>query len=193
MIARQFWYETVICTPARDTVQATFTADLVALLKYSPEAKWMLCQGSYIPNNRIKLVHTAMEAGASYILFIDSDMRFPPDTIGRLLKADKDIVGANCKQRSQNEWTARKNGKFINSTDQKGLEEVDTLGFGVTLIDMKVFKIPEPWFAMPYHTQDKKLIGEDVYFCTVAKEQGFKIWIDHDLSQEVKHTGTVEF
>lgn len=188
----------VVATPCRDTVQATFASDLVSLVREPPGTAFIICQGSYIPNNRIKLVQTAIEVKASHILFIDSDMRFPSDTIERLLKANKDIVGANCKQRTQDEWTARKGDKFVSSTGRTGLEEVDTLGFGVTLIDMKVFngalrKIPEPWFAMPYHTRDKKLVGEDVYFCTVAKEQGFKIWIDHDLSQEVKHTGSQEF
>jgi len=183
----------VVATPTRGEVLATFTSDLIQLLKYSPEAQWATCVGSYIPNNRIALVNQAI--GASHILFIDSDMRFPPDTLERLLKHKKDIVGANCRQRTQDQWTATKNGKFVSSS--KGLEEVDTLGFGVTLIDMNVFtgklrKLPEPWFAMPYHTQDKKLVGEDVYFCTVAKENGFKIWVDHDLSQEVKHTGSVE-
>lgn len=177
----------VVATPTHGEVQATFAMDLIALLKHS-QAEWVVCQGSYIPNNRIALVRQALEMNASHILFIDSDMRFPPDSIDRLLKANKDIIGANCKQRTQAEWTARKDGKFVQPG--KGLEEVDTLGFGVILISINVFNMPEPWFAMPYHTQEKKLIGEDVYFCTVAKEQGYKTWVDHDLI--VKHTGTVE-
>lgn len=187
-----------VATATRDTVNATYAVDLTGLLKYSPDTEFIICQGSYIPNNRLSLVRRALSRRVSHILFIDSDMRFPEDSLERLLKANKDVVGANCRQRTQDEWTARKDGKFISSTNKKGLEEVDTLGFGLTLIDIKVFngklrKIPEPWFAMPYHTQDKKLVGEDVYFSTVAKEQGFKIWVDHDLSQEVKHTGSVEF
>lgn len=187
-----------IATPARDTVQATFTSDLVGLIKQSPDTEFILCQGSYIPNNRIALVKQALDMEASHILFIDSDMRFPKDALEHLLKADKDIIGANYRQRTQDQWTARKGDQFVSSNKMVGLEEVDTLGFGVTLIKANVFngtlrKVPEPWFAMPYHTRDKKLVGEDVYFCTVAKEQGFKIWVDHDLSQEVKHTGVVEF
>jgi hypothetical protein len=182
----------LVATPARDTVNATFTYDLMQL---EGDFKFAISLGTYIPNNRIALVNQAIESKSTHILFIDSDMRFPKDTIARLLAHKKDVIGANCRQRTQDEWTARKGGKFVGSG--KGIEEVDTLGFGVTLIDMNVFtgklrKMPEPWFQMPYHTQDKKLVGEDVYFCTVAKEAGFKIWIDHDLSQEVRHTGSVE-
>lgn len=195
----------VIGTPTRGEVLATFTYDLTRLLKYSPEAEWGFASGSYIPNNRLKLAHKAIEVAASHILFIDSDMRFPEDTLDRLLKADKDIVGANYKQRTQNEWTARKGGRFVDSATPRrttgggqdwppdGLEEVDTLGTGVTLINVEVFKkLPEPWFAMPYDTSIGKLVGEDVYFCTIARENGYKIWVDHNLSREVKHTGSVE-
>ena len=187
-----------ICTPARDLVQGTFTCDMVSLVKQNNDVAFLMGFGTYIPILRSQLVQGALDQQATHILFIDSDMRFPPWAIQQLLKADKDVIGANCKQRSQDEWTARKNNKFISSTGKTGIEEVDTLGFGVTLIKASLFngklrKIPKPWFAMPYHTRDDKLVGEDVYFCTVAKENGFKIWIDHDLSQEVKHTGSKEF
>lgn len=180
----------IIGTATRGEVLATFTYDLIQLLKHSPEAVWGFSSGSYISNNRIAIVRQALETNAGHILFLDSDMRFPADTLQRLLLHDKDIIGANYKQRTQEEWTARKDGKFIGKGF--GLGEVDTLGLGVTLIKRAVFEKFEPWFAMPYDPQEKKQVGEDVYFCTMAKQNGFKIWVDHDLSHEVKHTGTVE-
>lgn len=187
----------VIGTPTRDTLTAGYVLDLIGLLKYSPEAELGLAIGTLIPSNRITLVRAAIQNNASHILFIDSDMRFPNDTLEKLLSHNKDIIGANCRQRTQDAWTATKNLEFISSYNKTGLEEVDTIGMGVTLIDMNVFtssfrKIKEPWFQTPYHTLDKKLVGEDVYFCTIAKENGFKIWVDHDLSQDVKHISTTE-
>jgi hypothetical protein len=36
-------------------------------------------------------------------------------------------------------------------------------------------------------------VGEDIYFCKLAQAHGFKVYIDHDLSKEVRHTGTMDF
>jgi len=183
----------VVATPARDTVQATFAYDLAQLIKYSPDVVFTIALGSIIPNNRTQLVTQSLNAGADYILFIDSDMRFPQNTVSQLITQDKQIIGANCKQRTKNEWTARKAGKFISSDDKFGVEQVDTLGFGVTLIKAEVFeKIAHPWFEMTYDPIVGKLIGEDVDFCTKARIAGFDIFVDHALSHEVKHTGSIE-
>ncbi len=181
-----------ICTPTRDQLYAGFTYDLVNLIKVSPETIFTITQGTLLANLRELLAKTCVENNITHLLFIDSDMRFPPDTMERLVKRDCDIIGANCKQRTQDEWTARKDGKFIDSFGKKGIEEVDTLGFGVTLIKTSVFKkMAEPWFSTPW--DGTKHVGEDVYFCTMARIAGFKIMVDHDLSKEIKHAGLVEF
>lgn len=181
-----------ICTPSRESVLATFTYDLTRLLKTSPEAEFIIALGTYLQNLRTSLVNQSIKMGASHVLFIDSDMRFPHDTLKRLLAHDLDIVGANCKQRTQDAWTARRGDKFVSSTEKSGLEEVDSLGFGVTLIKTDVFvKMKEPWFAMPF--DGEKYIGEDIYFSHHVKESEYKIFIDHDLSQEIKHTGLKEY
>lgn len=187
----------VVGTPTRELVHATMASDLIGLLAHSPGSEWRVGFGTIIPNNRTMLVHSAAEAGASHILFIDSDMRFPADALERLLAHKKDIVGANFRQRTRDAWTARKNGEFISSEGKKGIEEVDTLGLGLTLIDMNVFvgklrSVPPNAFGMPFDTSTGIFVGEDIYFCTVARETGFKVWVDHDLAQECKHTGSVE-
>lgn len=187
----------LVATPTRGEVLATFAYDLIQLLKKSPKASWGISLGSYINNNRTLLVHEAVKQGASHILFIDSDMRFPPDALERLLKHNKDIVASNAKSRTADSWCAFKQGKQVSSEGKKGLEEVETVGFGVVLIKTEVFTsklraLPPHIFSMPFDNSTGKFVGEDVYFCTIARENGYKIWIDHDLSQEVKHTGTVE-
>ena len=72
-----------------------------------------------------------------------------------------------------------------------GLEQVDSVGCGVMLVRLSVFDaLPQPWFSTPYNGREH--IGEDLYFCQQARAVGFDVWIDHDLSQRVRHTGTVE-
>lgn len=176
-----------IATPTRDVVQGGFAFDLVNLVKHSTDTFFVVSRGTLLPNQRTQLVKSALQGHASHILFIDSDMRFPEDTLEQLLADGKDIVGANCKHRQANKWTGG-----VTSKGKKGMQEVTQLGFGVTLIRTEVFiKMPEPWFATPY--DGEKFVGEDVFFCYKAKEAGYKVWIDHDLSQNVKHTGSKDY
>lgn len=182
----------VICTPTRDNVTGGFAFDLVNLVRHYPDTVFAVSQGSILSNLRQGLAEASIKNGASHILFIDSDMRFPANTIGRLWEKNVDIIGANCSQRTQNQFTARKGGEFISSENKTGIEEVDTIGFGVTLIRTNVFQnLPKPWFSMPW--DGEKHIGEDVFFCDLARFHGAKIYVDHDLSKEIKHTGTMEF
>ncbi len=184
----------IIATPTRDQVYAGFAYDLTKLLKYSSEVMCNIAQGTILPNLRTNLAREAIQAGATHILFIDSDMRFPYDTIKILETHNEDIVAANCKMRGKDEWTARKDEKIVGSEGKKGLEEVDTVGFGIMLIKISVFeKILQPWFSTPYDHDIGKHVGEDVYFCTMARGAGFKIKVDHDLSRQVRHAGLVEF
>jgi hypothetical protein len=181
----------VIATPTRDSVTAGFAGDLVRLCRRHPDARWMAPLGIYIADLRNKAVKAAQTAGASHLLFLDSDMRFPEDTLDRLLGHNLDIVAANYVQRTMSEWcVARVNGVPVQSQGRSGLELVDTTGCGVMLIRMSVFHLlPGPWFDTPFDGQT--FTGEDVFFCQLAAPE-FPVWIDHDLSQDVRHQGSVE-
>lgn len=181
-----------ICTPTRDDVHALFAQSLINLQRRSPDVRWLVSFGTILPNLRSELVMGAFNISASHVLFIDSDMVFPPDTVQRLLSHDLDIVAANCIQRQRLRWTARKDQREVESLDRVGLEEVTTVGFGVTLIKTSVFnKLQVPWFDTPW--DGARHMGEDIYFCQLANHGGYKIFIDHDLSQEVGHVGTKQF
>ena len=120
-------------------------------------------------------------------------MRFPPDVAQRLRSHNLDVVGANCRQRTADGWTAFKDGKQVSSAGKVGTERVDTLGMGVTLIKTSVFsRLPRPWFPMQWDSTVGKYVGEDVGFCLAAKAAGINIWIDHSLSSDIRHTATEE-
>lgn len=182
----------LIGTPSRDLVNATFTFDMVQLVRNSKDVYFVTAFGTYLQNLRTELVNVALQSKASHILFVDSDMRFPPNALNRLLNHNLDFIAANYRQRMKDQWTACQGEEFINSVHKSGLQEVDVVGFGLTLIKTSVFeKVPQPWFAMPF--DGNKFVGEDVFFCHQAKGVGFEIFIDHDLSQEIKHTGSKEY
>lgn len=195
-----------VCTPARDMVHTMFTYDLVNLVCYhtlntNDAISLKISEGTLIANQRAELSLDAMREGCSHLLFIDSDMRFPQDMISRLLAHDVDIVATNCaRRRMPTGPTAqiyKENGDrelVWSMPESTGLQEVGSVGMGVMLIKAGVFKaLSEPWYETPWRSDKRGYIGEDVFFCKKAREAGFKIWIDHDVSKEIGHIGTFEF
>jgi hypothetical protein len=195
-----------VCTPARDMVHTMFTYDLVNMvcfhtLNTNDAIALKISEGTLIANQRAELTLDAMREGCSHVLFIDSDMRFPQDMIGRLLKHDLDIVATNCaRRRMPTGPTAqiyKDNGDrelVWTMPESTGLQEVGSVGMGVMLIKSSVFKaLSEPWYETPWRSDKRGYIGEDVFFCNKARSAGFKIWIDHDVSKEIGHVGTFEF
>lgn len=149
--------------------------------------------GSGLAMNRIKLCKKAIDKGCTHILFLDDDMRIPMTTLMVLLLRNKDIVAANCARK---ELPPRSTSKGFDGNcvwtraRSTGLEEVASVGTGVMLIDLAVLrKLPQPWFC----EDPVKEIGEDVYFCKLARAHGFKVFIDHDISKDVYHMGGFEF
>ena len=195
-----------VCTPARDMVHTMYTYDLVNMVAYhtmntNDAVSLKISQGTLIANQRAELSLDAMQENCSHVLFVDSDMRFPQDMIGRLLKHDLDIVATNCaRRRMPTGPTAqlyKENGDrelVWTMPDSTGLQEVGSVGMGVMLIKSNVFAaLSEPWFETPWRHDKRGYIGEDVFFCQKAAAAGFKIHIDHDVSKEIGHIGTFEF
>lgn len=183
----------VIATPTRDLVSAGFTGDLLKLCRQHSDARWMAATGIYIANLRNSCVTMAQQAGASHLLFLDADMRFPEDTLIRLLAADRDIVAANYVMRTMPElWVSRVAGASVSSVGRTGLQQVDSTGCGVMLIKRSVFpRVSPPWFSTPFDGQTH--VGEDLFFCQQARAAGLDLWIDHDLSQAVRHQSVIEY
>ena len=190
-----------VCTPARDMVHTQYAYCLVNMVAYhacntDDRIDLKIMQGTLIQNQRAELALDAMRGGCTHILFIDSDMTFPQDMIQRLLAHDLDIVATNCaRRRMPTGPTAKIGNKLVFSTlEDHGLQEVDTIGMGVMLIKADVFrKMSEPWFETPWRNDKRGYVGEDVFFSLKAKEIGYKIYIDHDVSREIGHIGTFEF
>jgi hypothetical protein len=150
----------------------------------------MLCQ------NRQTMAQVALQGGASHIMFVDTDMIFPMNTLERLLKARKAFVAANCTTRAEPCVTVAHTlqGERLRSIGVAGLERVQHVGLAVALIRREVFeKTVPPHFLMDWIPQIKAYCGEDTYFCQKIQAAGFDCWVDHDLSHEVYHIGDREF
>lgn len=154
-----------------------------------------MIEGTYLHRARNDLAIQAMKIDATHILWLDADMKFPQDALLRLLGHGKPIVGANYSHRrfpihhvafkTVGEGNDRGADVMCRTTDEStGLEEVEGIGFGMLLMETAILtKIPFPWFTL----QDG--VGEDLAFCRRAREAGYKIYVDHDLSKEMVHWG----
>ena len=196
-----------ICLPCRDHVNTGFAYDLARLTAYwsarhvpnGGALHLFTSAGTLIADQRENLVKEALQVQADWILFLDTDMRFPKDVFDRLAAHDKPIVAANYSTRGlPAKPVAFKNAlcdeHVYTTADSKGLEEVYAVGMGVMLIKAEVFlKTPMPWFQIGYASGTGNFFGEDIHFCHKAAKHGFKTLIDHDLSKIVKHIGTFEY
>ena len=150
-------------------------------------------EGYTISENRAYIATQALKNNSDYLLFIDDDMVFPPDTLDRLLAYKKEIIGVASNSRCLPlKTTVQLLDNTIPEKFLKEFLEVKHVGTGIMLIDMKVFnKINKPWFNTKTHINGFTSQGEDAWFCERAREKGISIWCDGILS--VSHIGDYIF
>jgi len=189
----------MIGVPSTNIVHADMAFGLINLIVYTflkqIEVATVNRKGSLISQNRCALVDAAREIKATHLLFIDSDHLVPRELLVRLLAHDKDIVGIHqptklmpCRSNVEDLKAQRLTKGGV------GLEEVSRCGTGIMLINMKVFDaMKRPYFNTKYETNRfakvQGWVGEDFLFCEEARHKGFKIYVDHTLSDECFHIG----
>lgn len=194
-----------ICIPSGEQWQADFGLSLARMTAHwattwpDKDAEFGIhnFRSSILPSSRNALVELAQETDATHILFLDDDMMFPPDTLNRLLEWGEPIVAANCVTREYpaKPTATRDELRIYTDHGQEGLEEVHSIGTAVMLIEAKVFDdIKMPYFAFAKHPfKPNRSRGEDVWFCKQARSAGYKIYIDHGLSNEIGHIGQMVY
>ena len=187
---------TKICLgiPCGERINSKFLIAYTGLLFNMPcTAHVVIREGVYVTENRHYIVEEAKKEQCSHLLLLDADMLFKPHCLKSLIAWDKDIVGATYNMRkfppTSTVKFADKAGKLV------AREKIPTeffqcaaVGFGFTLINMRVFeKVPKPWFNIEHAKDGSLLTGDDVWFCRQASKAGYKIWADPTL--DVKHVG----
>lgn len=148
--------------------------------------------GVDIGSKKQYIAEYAVEQGAEWVLFLDDDVIFPPNTLIQLLHRNKDIVGGVYWSKSHPPrpliFKGHMRGTYLN-WHAGDFIKVDAMGMGLTLIKTKVFKAMEkPWFTLNYTYQEiedktKRDFGttEDLYFYKKAKDYGFETWCDTSI------------
>ena len=142
-----------ICLPSVGTHESETALSLAAMtiINRSQGLNQSLLgqQQAGIADSRNTLVRNALEIGADWLFWIDSDMAFDPSGMLRLLGHGKDIVGAT--------YPRRVPPYIINGRPVKGdifeeeLQDMEFMPFGFMLVKADVYRnISEPWFTEAY-------------------------------------------
>ena len=135
---------------------------------------------------RTELCQEALDLHCTHILFLDTDQVYHNhDLIMRLLDHDEDIVGGKVHRRYPPfEPILNVDQKHVGEEviERGGLVEVDATGTGCLMIKTDVLRhIPKPWFEF-VEKPDGGHIGEDISFCNKAREAGYSIYVDCDVT-----------
>jgi hypothetical protein len=196
-----------ICTPHHGEVKAHYAFSLAQMMEHCArqapriEAKLFMLSSSLLPKARTLLAEQALAWGADWLLWIDADHLFPPDSLPRLLASGRDVVGANYPRRmspggpTAAVFTASGETRPVRTTAKKArsriVEEVGALGLGLCLMRASLFeRIARPWFQV-IANESGEFLGEDGWFFQHLKAAGVPIHVDHGLSWEVGHVGEV--
>ena len=148
---------------------------------------------------RNNLVEQALDEVCTKIIMLDTDQVYPADTIIKLLQHDKPIVAGQVHRRYPPFDPIMLRGelyKYVNVPYDEmysgDLVEVDATGAACIAIETKIFlDVPYPWFEDIPKTEDHGPVGEDIYFCSKARNAGYQIFMDTSI--EIGHLGLREF
>jgi GT2 family glycosyltransferase len=184
--------KTLIAIPAMNQVPTQFAASLAVLQKdENTVIGWQISSLVYLARNT--LAKAAIEMGADYVLWLDSDMTFEPDTLIRLLKDHEekrgDIISGLYFKRVPPytpvlyevfEAGETESSYLIQTKIPDGFFEVQACGFGCVLTPVEVIRAVAHEYGAPF-TQIKGN-GEDLSFCWRARQLGYKIVVDPSIS-----------
>jgi hypothetical protein len=164
---------------------------------------------SIITMARNMLVDQFLQSDCTELLFIDGDVLAQADDILRLMAqgGDKDITAGSYPRRSKD----RKFFMELYFDENNELEfdgammRINRVGTGFMLIQRHVIEaiaeksekylgqdgIGNVASVFDFKLQDGQFVGEDYSFCDKARDQGFKVWLDVEIS--LPHVGQEEF
>lgn len=180
----------IVGMPCTEMMKSKTAHAIGCLLLEDPTiVDFLMIQSCDLSSSRMWLTREAKEKGATHLLFVDSDMLFPPDTLRRLLAHDKDIIGVDYHKRKfpLETVTAYKDG--IEKSDTEPFK-VKVAGTGVMLVRLSIFDDPKMdpnWFSFGRNAKGENTLGEDGWFCFTAQDAGYDVWIDPTI--KVLHLG----
>lgn len=186
----------LISVPSGDMLHADFSMSLLNLTLYSFQNKIHVGVSnprfSLVQIGRCEAVKSALSMNIEYLMFLDSDMVFPSDTLVRLASHGLPVVCCDASTRRepfQNVLMKTDGAKIDHSKNNPNLIEVMGASAACMLIRKDVLeKIKEPYFHVTFNHKNEYL-GEDYYFSNKVRQAGYSIYCDTKLSKQIGHIG----
>ena len=192
-----------VCIPCRDTLHSAHAMSLVELVKFNTmndiDTHVFMDASTVLLTQRERLAALALEFGAEYMLWLDSDVVFPATTAVRLLSHNEDVVAANYVRRQlpAKGVAYEKIGQWhtpLGFEVRDELVPVEGVGMGCMLMKTDIFlELSKPWFEFEWTPASNDFLGEDMVLCRKIAATGRQIKIDTALSHELRHLGTWAF
>ena len=192
-----------VLIPCRDTLHSAHALCLAEMIKLNTlndiDTHVFMDASTILLTQRERLATEAVNLGAEYLLWLDSDITFPATTAMRLMAHDEPIVACNYIRRQLpakgvayeviGDWNNPLPFDIYNH-----LVEVQGVGMGCMLMRTEIFsQIPKPWFEFGWSPDSNDHLGEDMILCQKMAAAGYSVKIDSQLSQELRHLGTWAF
>ena len=133
--------------PTYDLMQVSTCLSLVKLFNKLTIAKMPAEIGTfkcpYVGYGRNVLTAMFLESNFDYQLFVDADMEFEPDVVGRMIIAQKDAICVPYRKKTQDnvlKFSVEFNDPTNIQIDEKGIVELKAGPAGLTLIHRKVYE-----------------------------------------------------
>ncbi len=139
--------------------------------------------GNTLVQAREHCVDEAIRVGAEYILYVDSDVILPLNTLDSLISCDADLASGLCVRRgypySDVAWIKIQNEikQPLFDPDEPGVHLVEWVGGGCALFKVSAFaNLKKPYFQHVY--EKGRQLYEDVYLCMKMQKKKMSIMID---------------
>jgi len=199
-----------IAMPCYDMVKIPTMISMVKLVKELTLAGFKFelntMKSPYIAYARNILMSRFLARDEDYLLFIDSDLEFEPECVLKMLLAEKDIICTPYRVKTNDPTAIKYTASIKDPRNVKilpgALVEIQNGPAGMMLIKRSVFEklikdYPTheiknhpnedtfPKDMRIYHFWDCQFKdgiwrGEDIYFCDLARQSGFKIYANLD-------------
>lgn len=156
-----------------------------------------LIEGAYVDHARNTVVRNTLFASESdesdippltHLFFHDQDVMVPEGTVEKLLSHDLPVVGAVYFGRDDQHLPIAFNVepfRRLKDYDPTGIQQVDGIGMGATLINLDVFRMMKSQYEDEWYYRcteivegDGRRTGEDIWFAWRCRELGIPIYLD---------------
>ena len=177
----------LIAIPTFENIMPETFKSIYDLDSCGHELSFEFVKGYDCARARNDIVRMALEGGFDYIFMVDADMYVPKDALQKMLEYPTEICLGLCPRKNTKSGETciykmgqvnYKNAYTYHNIPKKKRIVVHGGGLACALIKMDIFKnLTYPWFRYVTY-QDGSELSEDLYFCSQAKANGYKIYVD---------------